>query len=131
MKDFIRWSIILAGVFCLNGCVAYQIRDELKETNRQLIVINSQLDKMAVDLKQVNVSVTQANPKLEKSNHSLAVLENSMDPIRVSLRRIDDELAAFRQVIDKIDKYVPVDIKPNTPPPAPQPPTQEQTPQKK
>lgn len=92
--------------------------------------MSGQLDEMKVELDQVNTSLDQSNAKLDRSNHSLLVTETSMDPIRVSLRRIDDELAAFRQVMDKIDKYVPVNIKPDIPPPAPQAPTTETTPQK-
>jgi septal ring factor EnvC (AmiA/AmiB activator) len=126
-----RLSLILAAVcFYCNGCVAYQIRDELQSTNRQLARINTQLDKMSADLEQVNSYVRQTNPKLDRSNHSLTVMENSMEPIRISLRRIDDELAAFRQMIDKIDRYIPLNIKPDTPPPAKQTPTEETTPQK-
>ena len=126
-----RLAVILAIAFgCGNGCVAYQIRDELKTTNEQLTKMGSQLDRMEAELGQVNASVAVTNQKVEKSNHSLGVMEDSMDPIRVSLRRIDDELAAFRQVIDKINKYMPVNIKPDIPPPATQPVTTEKTPQK-
>jgi septal ring factor EnvC (AmiA/AmiB activator) len=121
---FLRFAmmLVLAGV-CCNGCVAYQIRDQLQATN-------ARLDKMSGQLDQMQRELAQSNAKLDRSNHSLSVMETSMDPIRVSLRRIDDELAAFRQVMDKIDKYVPVNIKPDIPPPARQAPTEETTPQK-
>jgi septal ring factor EnvC (AmiA/AmiB activator) len=114
----------------VNGCVAYQIRDELRITNSQLATVNAQLKAMAADLKEVDASVRQSSPILQKSNHSLGVMENSMEPIRISLRRIDDEMAGFRQMIDKIDKYIPLDIKADTPPPVKQAPTHETTPQK-
>jgi septal ring factor EnvC (AmiA/AmiB activator) len=120
---------VLAWV-CSGGCVAYQIRDELRTTNHQLERMSIQLDKMEVDLARVSASLAQSDQKLAKSNHSLGIMESSMDPIRVSLRRIDDELAGFREMIDKIDRYIPLNIKPETPQPARQPPTHEITPQK-
>jgi septal ring factor EnvC (AmiA/AmiB activator) len=126
----LRCLLIWALLGCADGCVAYQIRDELRTTNSQLVKINVQLSQMAADLKDVNASVRQSNPLLQKSNHSLGVVENSMEPIRISLRRIDDELAGFRQMIDKIDKYIPLNIKADTPPPVKQAPTHERTPQK-
>jgi len=127
----LRSSLLVALVsVCSNGCVAYQIRDELRVTNQRLAHIDSQLDKMSADLAKVNASVAATNPKLEKSNKSLAVMEESMDPIRVSLRRIDDEMAGFREMIDKLDKYIPLNIKPDTPEPKKQEPSQETTPQK-
>ena|SRR5271170_6500361 len=129
---FFRWSAILVlAWFSGSGCVAYEMRDELKLTNQRLEKMNSQLDKMSAELAQVNASLDQTNQKIDRSNHSLGVMENSMDPIRVSLRRIDDELAGFRQMIDKIDRYIPLNIKADTPPPAKQAPTNETTPQKK
>ena len=59
------------------------------------------------------------------------MIQNSMEPVRVSLRRLDDEMSAFREVLDKIGHYVPGNISPDTPPPAKQEPTHETTPQKK
>jgi archaellum component FlaC len=116
---------------CLcSGCVVYQIRDELRLTNQRLAQINKQLDDMSIELKSVRVSIDQAKPILTRSNHSLGVVENSMEPIRVSLRRIDDELLGFREAMDKIDKYIPLNIKPDVPPPVTQGPTHETTPQK-
>ena len=121
---FVRMSVVLAVAwFCSGGCVAYQIRDELRVTN-------SKLDKVSAQLAQVDASLAETNQKLDRSNRSLSVVEGSMDPIRVSLRRIDDELAGFRQMIDKIDKYIPINIKADTPPPARQSPTHETTPQR-
>jgi septal ring factor EnvC (AmiA/AmiB activator) len=113
-----------------SGCVVFQIRDELRSTNAQLATINRQLGTMSVDLAQVNASIRQASPAIQTSNHSLHVVESSMEPIRISLRRIDDELVGFREMIDKIDKYIPINIKPETPQPAKQTPTHETTPQK-
>lgn len=112
------------------GCVAYQIRDELRTTNQQLAQINAQMKSMAADMHEVDGTVRKTDSNIEKSTRSLHVVETSMEPIRISLRRIDDELAAFREVIDKLDEYLPVDIKPDMPPPARQAPTHETTPQK-
>jgi septal ring factor EnvC (AmiA/AmiB activator) len=121
--------VLILAWFC-GGCVAYQIRDELKTTNQQLVQMSQQLDKMSADLKEVRASVDQTNPKLERSNHSLSVMEQSMEPIRISLRRIDDELLGFREEMDKIDKYIPLNIKPDVAPPMKQSPSRETTPQK-
>jgi septal ring factor EnvC (AmiA/AmiB activator) len=116
-------TIVLAlALFCGSGCVAYQIRDELRVTN-------SKLDKVSAQLAQVDASLAETNQKLNKSNHSLSVVEGSMDPIRVSLRRIDDELAGFREMLDKLDRYLPVNLKADTPQPVKQAPTTETTPQ--
>jgi septal ring factor EnvC (AmiA/AmiB activator) len=130
MRMFRLPAILVLAWFSGSGCVAYQIRDELRTTNQRLEKMSNQLDKMSAELAQVNVSLAQTNQKMDRSNHSLAVMENSMDPIRVSLRRIDDELAGFREMIDKIDRYIPVNIKADTPPPSKQAPTHETTPAK-
>jgi septal ring factor EnvC (AmiA/AmiB activator) len=123
MRNLFVAAILSGMMFSGGGCVAYQMRDELRITNAQLATMNGKLDKMAADL-------ALTNQKLERSNQSLAVTESSMEPIRVSLRRIDDEMAGFREMLDKIDKYVPVNIKADTPEPAKQKSTEETTPQK-
>jgi len=120
---FVRMSVVLAVAwFCSGGCVAYQIRDELRVTN-------SKLDKVSAQLAQVDASLAETNQKLDRSNRSLSVVEGSMDPIRVSLRRIDDEMAGFREMLDKLDRYLPVNLKADTPQPVKQAPTTETTPQ--
>jgi hypothetical protein len=80
---------------------------------------------------KINVSVTDSDHILNRSNRSLSSIESSMEPIRVSLQRIDDELMGFREMADKIAHYVPVNIKPSTPPPPKEAPTTETTPAKK
>lgn len=121
---YLQLPLIVAAAWgCGGGCVAYQIRDELRTTNHQLEKMSGQLD-------QIEKELATSNQKLEKANHSLGVMESSMDPIRVSLRRIDDELMGFREMIDKIDRYIPLNIKADTPRPAQQAPTRETTPQK-
>jgi septal ring factor EnvC (AmiA/AmiB activator) len=124
-------AVILALLcFCGSGCIAYQIRDESQITNRQLVKMNTEIDKLTADLAQVNSSLIQTNEKLEKSDNSIAAMEIALDPIRISVRRIDDELAGFRQILDKMDRYMPVNLKADTPLPARQPPTQQTTPNK-
>ncbi|HUB24890.1 MAG TPA: hypothetical protein VL992_05625 [Tepidisphaeraceae bacterium] len=130
MNVFRTVAVLAFSWLCSSGCVAYQIRDELKTTNQRLGQMSQQLDLMAIDIKQARQAVEQANPKLERSNRSLSVMEQSMEPIRISLRRIDDELLGFREEMDKIDKYIPLNIKPSIPPPPKQAPTRETTPQK-
>ena len=128
----VRWLgiLIVAGYGC-GGCVAYQIRDELRATNQQLEKVNGRLDTMAAELKEMHETVSKSNGELVNSNKSLTSIDSSMDPIRVSLHRIDDEMAAFREVIDKITKDLPGHLGPSTPPPAKEAPTQEVTPGKK
>src|SRR6185295_11147934 len=102
-------------LFC-NGCVVFQIRDELRATNARL----DEIEKRVVSVEQTVAS----------SDSSLKSINESMEPISVSLRRIDDELAGFRQTIDKIDKVIPGKISPDIPPPAPQAPTSGTMPRK-
>lgn len=128
----VRYVIIsVIGLNLGSGCVAYQIRDELKKTNSELQRIDQRLDTMSADMDKINVSVTDSDHILNRSNRSLSSIESSMEPIRVSLQRIDDELMGFREMADKIAHYVPVNIKPSTPPPPKEAPTTETTPAKK
>jgi septal ring factor EnvC (AmiA/AmiB activator) len=112
----IRLILVLSLTPFLGGCIAFEIRDELRATNKKMDDIQQKL--------------SEVDQKLAASNGTLASIQQDMEPIRISLRRIDDELAGYRQTLEKIDKVVPGKITPDTPPPAKQEPTHETTPQK-
>ncbi|HMB94576.1 MAG TPA: hypothetical protein VKK61_00915 [Tepidisphaeraceae bacterium] len=72
---------------------------------------------------QINSSLQEVNQKLGTSGESEAGVNKSMQTIQVSLHRIDDELAALLQMMEKIGNLVPgVHINPDTSVPPPQAP---------
>src|SRR4051812_23506080 len=128
----VRTLLVLTFTGLLNsGCIAYEMRDELRTINKQLELANAALSDMDHKLVQTQQTVATIHESMESSDRSLKSINESMEPIRISLRRVDDELAGMIQTIQKVDKFVPGKISPDTPPPAKQEPTHETTPQNK
>lgn len=83
------------------GCVAYEIRDELRTTNFRLSSLETQLEELQ-----------RTNQRLELVRTQLQILES----IRVSLANLDEHLSAVRVVISSMSSMMAMfDFSPDEP----------------
>jgi|GEM_PF-3356779 len=83
----------------LSGCLAYEIRDELRQ-------VNASLEDVKVQLGTVNDGLL----KLERTNTLLSDLDMklaSMEATNASLSSIDAHLASLRRTLNNIDSTIP------------------------
>lgn len=86
----VRFSALLGALLMMPGCIAWQIRDELRRTNDTLEHIQHQLDE--VDSKMDYVDTT---------NQILTDMQET------SLKHLDEHLASLRKTISNIDSTIP------------------------
>ena len=107
----------------LSGCVVWDIRNEMRKTNTNLVEVQERLTK----LDQTNSSLDRTNERLEKANalidnverglgridstnNSLSGLEQQLvllKSIDKSLNHLDQHLASLRKTINKLDGVIP------------------------
>lgn len=75
----------------LPGCVAYEIRDELRTTNFRLSSLETQLEELQ-----------RTNQRLEVVRQQLRILEQ----VQVSLSNLDDHLSAVRVIISSMNSMI-------------------------
>ena len=89
--------VILASQ--LSGCLAYEVRNELRQ-------VNASLDDVKVQLGTVNDGLL----KLERTNTLLSDLDMklaSLETTNASLSSIDAHLASLRRTLNNIDSTIP------------------------
>ncbi|HLP85974.1 MAG TPA: hypothetical protein VK157_16605 [Phycisphaerales bacterium] len=115
----------------LPGCIAWEIRDQLKTVNAQLAEVNgsvtvthseiqqvkTRLNTMNADLSTTNDKLLEANTKLvdvqsgltrvDTTNSSLGTLDQQLTSMQASLTKIDAHLASLRGTIGKLDSAIP------------------------
>jgi hypothetical protein len=121
-----------AGV--LPGCVAWQIRDEVRAANAQLVEVQDTIVRTNERLEQTNTligSVEQGLGRIDSTNTSLAALEQQLallNSINTSLAQLDLHMASLRRTIGRFDSVIPfldlggdapLDVSPTTPTPPP------------
>jgi hypothetical protein len=110
-----------AGV--LPGCVAWEIRDEMRAANARLVEVqgtivqtNERLDRVEAGLTRLDQTntligtVEQGLGRIDSTNSSLSTLEQQLallNSINTSLSRLDTHLAALRRTIGRIDSAIP------------------------
>ncbi|MEO1278067.1 MAG: hypothetical protein AAFV77_03830 [Planctomycetota bacterium] len=81
------------------GCVAWEIRDEMRQ-------VNASLEDVKVQLGTVNDGLA----KLERTNTLLADLDmklTTLDTVNASLSSVDAHLASLRNTLNNIDSTIP------------------------
>ncbi|NRA57474.1 MAG: hypothetical protein HRU13_05080 [Phycisphaerales bacterium] len=81
------------------GCIAWEIRDEMRQ-------INASMEDVKVQLGTVNDGLT----KLERTNTILSDLDmklTSLETINSSLSSVDAHLASLRKTLNNIDSTIP------------------------
>src|SRR5262245_13841783 len=98
MKNF----MLLLAVLLMPGCVAWEIRDEMRNANTKLTDVhsslgatNDRLDKVDNGLGRIDAT----NTSLDTLHQQLALLTS----IKESLARLDTHLASLRKTIGRID----------------------------
>lgn len=85
--------------WCLSGCLAYEIRDELR-------LVNASLEDVKIKLNSVNDGLL----RLERTNTLLADLDmklTALESTNASLSSIDAHLASLRKTLNRIDSTIP------------------------
>ncbi|MCW5758106.1 MAG: hypothetical protein KIT54_12785 [Phycisphaeraceae bacterium] len=83
----------------LSGCLAWEIRDELR-------AVNDSLDDVKIKLNSVNDGLL----RLERTNTTLANLDMKLEALETtnaSLSSIDAHLASLRRTLNNIDSTIP------------------------
>lgn len=83
----------------LSGCIAWEIRNEMRQ-------VNTSLDDIKLQLNTVNDGLR----KLERTNTLLADLDmklTAMETTNASLSSIDAHLASLRRTLNNIDSTIP------------------------
>jgi len=144
MNRLILPVLIAVGCAPLGGCVVWDIRNEMRKTNTNLIEVQERLTK----LDQTNTALDRTNERLEKANAlidnverglgridstntSLSGLEQQLallKSIDKSLTHLDQHLASLRKTINKLDGVIPfldlggdAPVDPSTPTPPEEP----------
>ncbi|MDX2132544.1 MAG: hypothetical protein SFY69_10890 [Planctomycetota bacterium] len=121
-----RTSILLVLAMCvavLPGCVAWEIRDEIRGANAKLDSVQSTLGQTNERLNSVEDKLTrlettnallgnveQGLGRIDSTNSSLSTLEQQLavlNSINTSLQRLDSHLASLRGTIGRIDSVMP------------------------
>jgi hypothetical protein len=105
----------------LPGCVAWEIRDEVRRANthlgevRELLVSLEQtkesIDRVNATLVETNALIRTADEGIDSANVSLRRLEERLavlDSMQSTLVRLDGHLASVRETIIRIDSAIPV-----------------------
>lgn len=107
-------SILLLGLglSMMPGCIAWEIRDDLRRTNelvdKRLALLESTNDLLAaikVDLDQTKQELAEVKGQLATTNKEMADIHDRLavlDPIQKSLDSLDDSLKTVKGLIEKI-----------------------------
>lgn len=97
---------LAATLLMLPGCVAFEIRDELRKTNENLAAANTQLMVANTELDAANAKLLEANARLVDANRDLTT--------------VNGHLGSLRNTLDNIDSMIPfINITDDGPEPAP------------
>lgn len=137
MTMVLMTGALAAWAMGAGGCIAWEIRDEMRVTNANLGEVQSKLaevDQSLAKLDTTNQSIANTNKnlddtiarlekanqlidsvgqglgRLDTTNQSLDTLERQLallESIRVSLSRLDTHLASLRKTIGRIDSAIP------------------------
>lgn len=97
----------------LGGCVVWEIRDGIRESNTQLVEVKSTLDTVNERLDNVNSRLDKVDVglgRLDDTNLSLTDMKERLILLRSveeSLRHVDAHLASLRKTIGAIDSAIP------------------------
>jgi pyruvate/2-oxoglutarate dehydrogenase complex dihydrolipoamide acyltransferase (E2) component len=130
-------AVALAALACLQGCVAWEIRDEIRTANKQLTGVQSTLGEVESTLGSVQGTLGQTNERLDRVETSLTKLDQTnslidsvqsgmaridttntslgslqtrlelLQSINTSLNHLDAHLASLRKTIGKLDGAIP------------------------
>lgn len=116
-------GLLAAAVLFLPGCIVGEIRDELKNANKQLTDVQTtlaKLDNTNEQLASTNAELTrtaelisnvqQGLGRIDTTNSSLGDVQQRLallQSINVSLSRLDTHLASLRKTIGRIDSAIP------------------------
>lgn len=105
----------LAAAACaasMSGCVAWDIRDELRQTNQHLETSNQRLASIKGALDEANSELGDVKASLSTTNESMADIQKRLavlDSIERSLTSLDDSLKTVKSLIEKIPFVGPSD----------------------
>jgi hypothetical protein len=105
---------LAALAFQMSGCLAYEVRNDLRQ-------VNTALEDVTLRLSTVNDSLL----KLERTNTLLSDLDmrlTAMESTNATLMRIDQNLAAIRRALGSMKITMP-DLEPEAAEPAAETPT--------
>jgi len=113
-------AVLSVLVITSGGCVFWDIRDEVRNTNSRLDAVDAQLaatndglDATNAKLEGVNTQLKKVDTSLERldaTNLSLANMEDRLTLLRslvTSLSSVDVHLASLRKTIGRIDGMIP------------------------
>jgi hypothetical protein len=110
MKRNIMPAVLLVGLgLPLQGCVVWEIRDELRSANAQLGEVHESLKELE-KTNQLIAEVEVGLGKIDTTNASLGDVDKRLmllQQIEMSLGRLDVHLASLRKTIGKIDHAIP------------------------
>ncbi len=125
------FAIILAFV---PGCVVQQIHDDLAATRAGVERLAPVLEQTKSALDSSNIQLESLHAQLAATHHSLGLMLiqmettnaqlrqsvqqlNHLEPMMVSIKNLDESLAALRKNIENIDKAIPlINVSKGTPP---------------
>jgi hypothetical protein len=106
MKNIILIGLLVVIGVLPQGCVVWEIRDEMRATNAQMGEVSKTLEKTNQRIDEVD----QGLARIDTTNGSLTDLEERLkllQSIDKSLGRLDTHLASLRKTIGKIDSAIP------------------------
>lgn len=122
--------LVLAAPF-LTGCVAWEIRDEMRIATYQLEDVKCSLEKVQAQLREVKSTVDTANAgldraderltqsnktlanvdadldRLDRTNESLVATNETLVTMKGSIARVDEHLGSLRRTISRLDNAIP------------------------
>lgn len=119
---------VAVTVLILPGCVVQEIHEDLaatragveriaelapalRQTNAALDTSNAQLERLYGELASTHQSLELVLARLDTTNihmqESVRQLRH-LDPMMVSLKSLDESLAALRKLVDNLDRVVPL-----------------------
>lgn len=103
-----RAILLTLLVLPLTGCVAWEIRDELRQTNVLLNSVSGTLRSVRQDLTRVNEQLDKTTTELPPMRTAVEGTAQRVEGVAPALRSIEDHLASLRRTIDNLDRAVPL-----------------------
>lgn len=85
----------------LPGCVAFEIRDEVRTANRQLCDANTTLVHVVHGMESVNQDIDQTNAQLARVQVLLEQTGDRLDGVHALLKKTDDDLVAVDATLSR------------------------------